>query len=80
MRYWGLNTFLLEDAAIDKIIEMEIKTFFDLNRGTADPIIVWEYFKAYITGIFISQKAYRLKGLQDKQDNLRKQLGLRTAT
>lgn len=63
--YWHLNNFLLKDVTIGKIIETE---------NTADPVKVWDCFNANIRGIFISQKAYLLKNLQGKQDNLRKQL------
>lgn len=55
--YWRLNNFLLEDISIGRTIETEIRSFFEINEGTADSIITWDCFKAYIRGIFISQKA-----------------------
>lgn len=60
------NNFLLENLEVSKIIEEEIRYDFQVNKGPANGIIVWECFKSYICGILISQLLYRLK--KNKED------------
>lgn len=42
-----------------------IKDFVDINLGSSDLVAVWETFKFYFRGEFISQRAFRNK-LRDK--------------
>lgn len=58
---WRLDNFLLDNLACRSQIEAEIKSYFEINSGTADELIVWEAFKAYIRGSLISLKAHKTK-------------------
>lgn len=46
------------------------KSFFDINVGTADDIIVWETFKTYVRGILISMKGHNVKICSDARVKL----------
>lgn len=60
-----LNNFVLECPGLEKYVEAETLTFFDINEGFTQVSVVWDTFKAFIRGILISFKATR-----DKQWNL----------
>lgn len=58
---WQLNNFLREISGISERVIKDITDFFCWNRGTALANIVWNAFKAFMLGNFISIKAYRDK-------------------
>lgn len=62
------NDILIQQAG------KEIEIVFQLNKGMADDFVVWDYFKAYIRGIFMSYAAYKQKSDHSNRDLLVKQL------
>lgn len=63
---WRMNTSVSQNESLCAIIKKHIKTFFEINNGTADQIIVWDTFKSYIRGIIIQQTS-----LIKKQDKIK---------
>lgn len=58
-------------------IESEISSFCSINEGTADGIMVWEAFKAYIQGgggVLISHKKFRDTARGQANAELRKEI------
>lgn len=58
---WRFDHSLLWEEAYSTQIESGVKMFFETNSGTPDDMMVWEAFKAYVWGILISLKSYRVK-------------------
>lgn len=54
---WCLNNMLLENLKVAKVIEEEIKGYFQTNEGSANEIRVWECFISYMQCILISLMA-----------------------
>lgn len=61
---WRMNTSVLQNENMCANLKSHIKTFFEINNGTANQITVWDTFKSYILGIIIQQTASTKK--QDK--------------
>lgn len=57
--FWQLNSYLLEGPGLRGLIESQIQLFFSINEGTVSTGLLWDSFKAYIRGIFITCKAHR---------------------
>lgn len=53
-----MNNLLLVQEDIKTTVESAIKSFFEINDGTAYPVFVWETFKVYKRGILISIHSY----------------------
>lgn len=60
---WRLNNSLLLNVVAR--IHQDLDTFWQVNHGTRDAILLWETFKAYVRGSFISQSAY---GILEKEN------------
>lgn len=64
-KIWKLNHFLLLNLEVKKQIQKEIVLFYAVNGKTpfcgeykGYKVLLWDTFKAYIRGAFVSQKAY----------------------
>lgn len=43
------------------MVEVEITSFVQINKGSTDVVTVWECFTSYLRKILIFQQAYRAK-------------------
>lgn len=59
------------------MIYSEISGFVSINERTANDIIVWEAFKAYIRQVSISQRKFKERECQRFTEQLRKKRELR---
>lgn len=56
-RIWRLSRFWIEHLTIEIEIVKEIKQFWLANAGSSTPGMVWDTFKAYIRGCYMSSIA-----------------------
>lgn len=50
LKGWRLNPFWLTLFPEEHDIFMAVPSYFEVNRDTADPLIVWDAYKAYMRG------------------------------
>lgn len=55
MSRWRMNVSLLQDQSFKKSLGEDLKSFFEINRGSTEEIkTVWEDSKAFVRGKFIA--------------------------
>lgn len=66
-QFWKLRVYLLESKGTQEWL-MKKTDFFETHRGSSDWVNIWEAFKAYMRGKFISFHSYQKKmSLQVRQ-------------
>lgn len=55
---WRLDNYLLLNEEVKACVRRELNLFFSTNKGMQNKPILWDAFKAYIQGVFISKNVY----------------------